>query len=119
MSDSEEEYEYEYTDDEDDQGGADDMSMDASQEGSDGDNQGMSESRAMAAPAKSYNMDNPNAPPMGGKFEFEGEFINCFLGFIVIFIEEKYLIFIPVGIFVAPIDGNGRWWKWNSYDASR
>ena len=51
MSDSEEEYKYEYTDDEDDQGGANDMSMDATlQEGSDGDNQGMSESsQAMAA----------------------------------------------------------------------
>mmetsp|Transcript_11209 Transcript_11209/g.27549 ORF Transcript_11209/g.27549 Transcript_11209/m.27549 type:complete len:536 (-) Transcript_11209:233-1840(-) len=69
MSDSEEDYEYEYTDDEDDQG-AEDMSMDASQEGSDNDR--INDTRAMA-PTK-YSMDNPNAPPMGGgKFDFEGD----------------------------------------------
>ena len=94
MSDSEEDYEYEYTDDEDDQGGADDMSMDASQEGSDGDTHGgsMNESRAMA-PTKSYNMDNPNAPPMGGKFDFDGELpLACCHDFI----NEKNLIFLSI-----------------------
>jgi len=73
-SEEEEDYEYEYTDEEDD-GPAEDISMDASQEDSASD-------RPTDAPPGKYSMnikkqqvDNPNAPPpAGGKFDFEDEF---------------------------------------------
>jgi len=68
----EEDYEYEYTDEEDD-GPAEDISMDASQEDSVSD-------RPTDAPAKcsmptKKPVDNPNAPPLSsdGKFDFDDE----------------------------------------------
>lgn len=64
---SEEEYEYEYTDDED--GGVDDVSMDASQEDEDRAN-GIADTGKPSV-KRGAQICTP-APSSGGKFDFEG-----------------------------------------------
>ena len=64
---SEEEYEYEYTDDED--GGVDDVSMDASQEDEDRAN----DIADTGKPSVKINIPAPTpSSSSGGKFDFEG-----------------------------------------------